>query len=500
MRGRLWVAISAALVLTLACARRPEQPKEVILARVGPKTISVNEFIRRAEYTIRPPYCKGDNYIHRKIVLNSLIAEKLLALEAGEDNELTRNEQFQAYLAGRREQAMREWLFYHDFYRRVKVDSAELKKAYVLLGRKYRVEYLTVDDSARIALLRRRLAEGVSLDSLHREIGGLGPLPTREVTWSQEEDELVLDSLFTRPLKKGQLVGPLENEDGSVTVIRVQGWIDQVIAGEMAIQQRWEDAEKQVRLRHAANSYRAFVRKVMKGKRLEFDPEVFPTMADLMRPLYLHSQEEKEEAFNERFWGKKSDLVPSPDFEARIAALRQRPFFRVDGEVWTVERFEKELLRHPLVFRKRRMTRREFPEQFRLAIADLIRDYYVTKEAYRRGYDQVNVVERHVAMWKDYLLATYQRNRYLESVGKKGEYYKQTMAVLEEYLNPYVAELRRKYQGQIEINTDAFEKIKLTRIDMFVLQKNVPFPVLVPAFPILTTHDRLDYGRKMQGS
>lgn len=500
MRRSLQLTVGLVVLLMVACSRKPQQPKEEILARVGPKTISVNEFIRRAEYTLRPAYCRGDNYIHRKIVLNSLIAEKLLALEAGEDNELTRNEQFQAYLEGRKEQAMREWMFYHDFYERVKLDSAELRAAYHLLGRKYRVQYITVKDSAAIALLLRRLSEGVELDSLYRELGGLGELPSREVSWNYEEAEQILDSLFTRPLKKGQIVGPVENEDGSVTVIRIRGWTDQVVAGDIAIQQRWEDAGKLLRLRHASQSYRAFVQKLMRGKRLEFDPEVFRQMVELMRPLYLHSREEKEEAFNERFWGKRSDVSISQDFETRLAMLRQRPFFRVDGEVWTVERFEKELLRHPLVFRKRRMTVGEFSEQFRFAIADLIRDRYVTRVAYRRGYDRVNVVERNVNMWRDYLLAIYQRNRYLDSVGKKGELYKQTMAILQEYLNPYLAELRRKYQDQIEINTDAFEKIKLTRIDMFVLQKNVPFPVVVPAFPVLTTHDRLDYGRKMQGS
>ena len=50
-----------------------------ILALVGDKTITVNDFIKRCEYVPRPPYCNGDSYIHKKIALNSLIAEKLLS-------------------------------------------------------------------------------------------------------------------------------------------------------------------------------------------------------------------------------------------------------------------------------------------------------------------------------------------------------------------------------------------------------------------------------------
>ena len=53
-------------------------PEEVILARVGPGVITIQDFIRRSEYSIRPGYCRQDNYIHKKIILNSLIAEKNL--------------------------------------------------------------------------------------------------------------------------------------------------------------------------------------------------------------------------------------------------------------------------------------------------------------------------------------------------------------------------------------------------------------------------------------
>ena len=45
-------------------------------------------------------------------------------------------------------------------------------------------------------------------------------------------------------------------------------------------------------------------------------------------------------------------------------------------------------------------------------------------------------------------------------------------------------------------NTDQFEEIKLTGIDMFVIQNNAPYPVIVPEFPQLTTHNMLDYGKK----
>ena len=55
-----------------------------------------------------------------------------------------------------------------------------------------------------------------------------------------------------------------------------------------------------------------------------------------------------------------------------------------NGDSWTVEDLNDQLRFHPLVFRKRKMSRGEFPEQLRLAIADLIRDIEITKQCYSK--------------------------------------------------------------------------------------------------------------------
>ena len=33
---------------------------------------------------------------------------------------------------------------------------------------------------------------------------------------------------------------------------------------------------------------------------------------------------------------------------------------------------------------------------------------------------------------------------------------------------------------------------------MIVMQKNVPFPVIVPSFPQVTTDSKLDYGKRIK--
>ncbi|MBN2600738.1 MAG: hypothetical protein JXR87_01950, partial [Candidatus Marinimicrobia bacterium] len=135
-------AVAAWLIFNGCGQTEPMIPQKNILVKIGDRIITTDEFIRRSEYSIRPPYCRQDNYIHRKIVLNSLIAEKLLALEAGGNNELLASTEFQDYIKGRREQAMRQVYFSKMAWEKADPDSEEVKKLYALAGRKYRVQYL----------------------------------------------------------------------------------------------------------------------------------------------------------------------------------------------------------------------------------------------------------------------------------------------------------------------------------------------------------------------
>ena len=66
------------------------------------------------------------------------------------------------------------------------------------------------------------------------------------------------------------------------------------------------------------------------------------------------------------------------------------------------------------------------------------------------------------------------------------------------FMNPKIDSLQEVYSDRIEINMDAFEKIELTSTDMMVIQRGVPYPILVPSFPILTSDNKLDYGRNIK--
>ena len=162
--------------------------------------------------------------------------------------------------------------------------------------------------------------------------------------------------------------------------------------------------------------------------------------------------------------------------------------FELDGKEWKIKDFENVLLSHPLVFRKKKMNAKEFTGQFQLAIIDLMQDMYLTEKAYEMSLDKSFEVEQSASIWRDSFLAFQSSLAYDKNQDQKDRHIK---------MKPIIDKLQDKYSKNIFINTDLFEKIKISRVDMFVTQSNVAYPVVMPNFPSYTDDSYLNYGSKL---
>ncbi|RKY47545.1 MAG: hypothetical protein DRP88_04225 [Candidatus Neomarinimicrobiota bacterium] len=493
MRNRILLYLI--LLVIYGCSKNEQIPEDEIVARIGDKVITVGEFIKRSEFTVRPPYCRNNYYIHKKIVLNSLIGEKLLALEAGTENELTMDPNFQAFIEGRKEQAMRQYFYYKEAFEPVKISPEEIRKVYRIAGRRYKVSYFTISDTSLFRKVNFMLQnQKTSFEEVYTAISGDTAVPKKEIRWFDPELPEIHQALFEEQPPKGTILRPFEIEDGKYLFIRVDGWVDRVIISDHAAADRIHMIKEKLKQEKASERYTEIVRKIMHGKKMYFYEDTFKKMVEIFGPIYLVSLKEKKELFNMKFWGKEIPQSSIPNIPKSLDELNHLPFFSVDGEIWTVAEFREYMKRHPLVFRKARLNKRNFANQFKLAIVDMIRDYYITQKAYEKGYDQAPAVKYTVNMWVDHMLALYQKYKYLSSLQVDE---KDQVKIVEEYMTPYLDSLQNKYSSIIEINIPIFEKIKLTRVDMIALQLDQPFPIVVPAFPLVTTDNRLDYGKIM---
>lgn len=468
---------------------------ETILAKVADKTITVREFYERAEYTVRPKYAKYNSNIEKKIILNSLIAEKLLLLDRGGKSDLPEKELFKSIMLGRKEQVMRQLLLREEGFSKVILDSLEFLREFRLAGRTYDVKFINLNDDVEARYVSSQLkTDTVSLRQIYTELSDKNELPKYKVDWNNVDHPEISKILFSEDsLLVDQVFGPVKVGD-SYLVFQVDGWTDKPAIGNDRVL-RFKNVKEKLIGEKGSAIYDDFIRSVMKGKKIEFNRAPFVKLIKIFGDLYIKSKDDIEDNFLNTTI-KNENEIDRKWFEISgdIEAIRNEALFTVDGEIWTVGMFEKERQKHPLVFRKSRLDKKNFAEQLKLSIVDMIRDKYLTEVAYERELDKEFIVKRISNMWSDATVSFYEQVKYLKENNVK-EFF--TYNVIKDVFTPYIDELQSRYSDQIEINVEEFNKIELTRIDFFAIQKYVPYPILVPAFPQITVDHLLDYGKKL---
>lgn len=476
------IAFAISFVLISFCSKGPKnQSEETILAKVGDKTISLSEYEYRAELIPRPP-----NFKDKDVTLTNLIAEKLVALDAGKDNELLKKPTFQAYIQGIKEQAMREQLFYLEAQNKVVIDSTEKIRAYDASRYEYKVAFYTILNDETADRLKEQLA---SCDSSKRAevfdtIGKGEKVPVHEVKFKDPDHDYIHDALFSRPVKVGEVLGPIKLDANHQIIMKVEDWTMHPVIGVEDFQLRMKDVDNKLREKKANKLWKNFVANVMKGKKIDFVNDTFLKMAELSFSNFLKSQQENpEETLDQKNPDQEKNMFSIQDLRDD-SALLDYPFFSIDDKVWTVRDFKKALASHPLVYRNTKFRGKEdYFDQFKYAIADMVRDHYLNEEAYDRHLDKHNSVKRRVSMWEDASVAHYQVDEYIQKVSERPDFDKRRLKGSNNYLVVYVDSLADVYQDQIQVNRDLLKDISLTKTDMMALQVNVPYPVVVPAFP-----------------
>ena len=472
--------------------------KDGVLARVANKIIYLDEFYKRAEYTIRPSYCRNNYNIEKMIILNSLIGEKLLALEYENKPSIKENVHFKRYIQGRREQAMRQVLFLKNGYEKVALDSAEIVTKYRVAGRKYNVEYFTVKNeevSKNVEMLLFDKKERFS--NVYTAYTKVENISTKEIGYFSDELPEIQSAIFADTLSRDQIIGPVIINDSTRLFMKVKGWNDKLVFDQIGIKQRLNDVKQKLSDEKADKIYSEYIARVMKGKRLDFNKEIFYKLVNILGPIYLKKEKAKVDRFLESTLNKPNEIPKIEDFGNGIEQIIDEPLFKLNENTWTVGDLQEYLEIHPFVFRKKNIGNREFAGQLQYAIIDLIQDKYLTEEAYNADLDKDFRVEQYENIFRDANIGIHGKYLYLESQDIGGQNW---LEIVENILTPYIKELQQKYSSSIEINIAEFNKIRLTNIDLFATQRGVPFPIVVPGFPLITTSHHLDYGKIIVGN
>jgi len=455
-----------------------------ILATILDKPIMVNDFIKRCEYVPRPAYCRANNYIHKKIALNSLIAEKLLSIEFDKEN-LQMSEAQKSIVIGQKEQAMRLLMLKSFGYDSVKIDLENVRRRVLLDKRTYNVRFVTLDQKYnKVADL---LSRKINLNQLIKKIDSSVQSENKLLTNNDEMLDKVHNILFKQEPLKGHFYGPFNINKNQIICFEVDGWKTNVDVTEKAKKERWESVYNAYQEEEALQHYGKYVRRLMKGKSLSYNPEIFEIFSNKLRKIYLIEKEKKEAVINNKIWeiNNKTEITSFAD----IKKINSEILLRHDSDDYTVQDLLNLIKKHPLVFRNKKTNKDLFLNELKYAIADLFRDFHITKMAYNLHLDNDQSIKIVKEKWNDHIKSTVYKKKYFGLQYDKTE----PLNVISEKIDS----LQIVYSDMIKIDTDKFEKIQLSSIDMNVNYSNQAYTKLEPSFPILTDDHVLDYGQKV---
>ena len=486
-----FIFISLLFFINISCDKTPSinLDQEVIIAKIENRVITVNDFLKRCEYSPRPAYCNGDNFIHKKIALNSLIAEKMLAVEF-DRNKQAINENQRNFIEGRKEQLMRHLMLKKYGYEDIQLDSILLMQQYQLRKRTYEVEYVIKNENV---LKELNAKENIVTSKENAPVPSVNNISSKNLSYNDQMVDSIRELLFSSGPELNQVYGPYIATDSTVFYMKVSGWITGVNISDQQKKDTWESVKNEMTEAQALKKYSSYISNLMRDKKIKYDERNFEIFAKLVSNVY------KIEKF------KKEKMIQSSISESNNAVqietlnlaknMKEKIILHHDGKNWTINEIMSLIKKHPLVFRKKNINPNNFTNELKFSLADLFRDMHITKQGYDLGLDQNINVKSETNKWQDYIKSELIKTEYAKSFQKNSNSNDRNNQY--KLITNKIDSLQKAYSNKIKINTDKFEEIELLSIDLFGMYSNQAYNNLEPPFPILTNDHLLDYGSKI---
>jgi len=449
-----------------------------ILATIDDKIITVNDFIRRSEYNVRPSYCNGNSNADKLIILNSLIAEKLIAL----DSEFDLTEAHLRLLEGRKEQKMREVLYNRDIYNKVKIDSLELNIVYDNSRKDFTISYITFPDKQMMIELKNSLEDSAfTFEELVMNMDAVETIPSRKINYNKDVTEDMYEAFFSKEVQLGQIFGPVMMGD-YYSIFRVDDWKES--RNLSAAQNRLEitTLKKTMQDIKAHINYRRYINSLMKDKKLHFHVKNFENLV-----MNIHTDVKALPL-------DKSELVMKDmplNSKYSMDLSENDILFTILDKEWTIGDIDDLIGRDPVTISSK-VNEKTLKKILKKSIIKKIEAFYITKDAYEKSIDRHYLVNQEVTVWSDYIRSTQWISHMIETSG-----YTRTETdnntIFNELLNPVFDSLMVKYSEVIDVNEYNFSNIDLSSIDMHAFYNEQSHSLVVPLFPITTTKQKVDF-------
>lgn len=390
-RFKKYFLMSLTAIWIVGCSPS-EAPAPNVVATVGNRTITASDF-QRAYLPILLYTNKRDNAQTREQVLNDLLGLKILA-QAAETMQLDTTSKIDDWVAPIRRNALLRKMYASEISTHITNPSeTQLRTGFLRANESRLVRHLFVRDQSTADSLYRAIQAGetnfytaaqhIFQDSILRNNGG-------ELGWVRfgELDAALEDTIYA--LNPGRLSRPTRSSYGWHLVA-----VDAVQRNKLLTESDYQLLKPRIqrilRERQTFQRSRAFINEFMQKTDLKFNPDVATVVIQILAGRLMDirdmaTTDELPNISNREIGLMKNDLTPYLD--EKILSFRD--------DSWTVG---------DLVDRLPYLNSRLMFQNLQTAIAHLVRDEVLLREAYDRGFADDPEVRAEVQDRRDQILA-----------------------------------------------------------------------------------------------
>ncbi len=453
------IVIMLVIIFAGGCEKESKMP---VVARVGDLQISQEEFELAYRFNPALGIIKSDT-VARRIVLNSLIAKKLWALE-GYARQLDKKPVIREMTEQYRREALIERFWEKKIFSNIKIGEQEIRNAYFRSKRKRIIQFLVSDNERRAQDFAAQLQNGVSFERLAALLGyDIRQIPVDSVSFGYRFEKLE-QTVFD--MKMNEVRGPI-TLGHRYFFVKLIGEKQDIFTAEIDLEAQRRKLVKTLRDRKRKTLFEKYVAEHLPQK-YELDKSVFKKLARALEKQLQFERSGNPQPF-------LSAIEKTLDTGEEL--LRQPVVTFPDGENWTVEQLLKRLRTGPYPLET------SSPGNFRNSIIAATRmnldDELLAKHAAALGLGGDEKVEIITAFMKDDLVATAMKRDWMRKNSSSGDDEKQPAEKIDNFL------CDRLTRTGIYINWEKLRGFPAKRADMLVFKTHFPSRTIGPPLELV---------------
>lgn len=417
-----------------------------VLAKVGNKTITLQEFRERYELTpqIGRQNKNRDEYLKEEL-LYSMIAEKLWSIQS-ENLDMDTSEVMRYTFDALQKMYWRDALYTEEVKNKAVIDPKEYLVARSRSAWNLKTKYLYSESKEGIDSLYNILNNGFPFDSLLAYRPEYSLQHEAYIVTFGKMEKFVEDTLYN--LKVGNFSVPLKSPEGWY-IFKIDGIEQNLITDEKQAKALEKNIKQIVEARATAKSFNAFVNPFFANMNVNADGEIFWSLSNRIirklneRKTTANIKDGENVALTEEDYNSILKEIPSDTLNAIFIKFQKEPVnLRVFLHDFFFEGFYSNNLEPNIIRAKLNSRVKMFIEKELLA-----------REAYKRNLNNTEDVKHFLNMWRDNYLSTLYRNSLMKDIKVSDD------EVLEKYNSQNNLANLTKQVNIIELLTDSLEVV-----------------------------------------